>query len=313
MDVNQKWTIQMKNSISGGGIMLPQTDSFDASVFYVSDGLFSTYSGMRFRKLSIETGEEVANILTKDGVRCIYCDKEYIYAFLNKRILKLHRSDLTIANTYKEKIPRYTDYVDSDGIDVFLLANWNASSLSVFDLQTQHIHKKKIDGCCGIFRTESDTFLIFNYVSILEYSLKSNKLNKIADTEKYTKCGRGKSGRTYLLCVNYSPTVSGLDGYKIIIYSFVSKPSIEKVIPIPEEICSHLCGDVNFRLSEDEKWLYLFDAKSIWIYSLHEDKIIFRHTFQFEYILNIFAEKSLVITSCNLKKENKVASWEIKI
>ena len=41
MCVNQKWTIQMKNSIDG--VMLPQIDPFDKSVFYVSDGLHSTF------------------------------------------------------------------------------------------------------------------------------------------------------------------------------------------------------------------------------------------------------------------------------
>ena len=192
MCVNQKWTIQMKNSIDG--VMLPQIDPFDKSVFYVSDGLHSTFSSMRFRKLSIETGKEQSNILIRDGARCIYCDKEYIYVFLNKRILKLHRSDLTIADEYKERIPRYTDYVNSDGEGIFLLGNHNADSLSVFDLRTRCGHRKKIGGCCGIFKTEADTFLIFNYDSILEYSLKGNKLNRIADTENYTECTRGKSG-----------------------------------------------------------------------------------------------------------------------
>ena len=54
MRVEQKWTIQMKNSIDA--VMLPQTDPFDKAVFYVSDGLRSTFSSMRFRKLSMETG-----------------------------------------------------------------------------------------------------------------------------------------------------------------------------------------------------------------------------------------------------------------
>lgn len=275
MDINQIWTIQMKNSISGG-IMLPQTDPFDASVFYVSDGFRSTYSSMRFRKLSIATGEELANVPTKDCTRC-------------------------------------TDYVASDGTGVFLLANWNAPSLSVLELQTQRTHRKKIDGCCGIFRTESNTFLIFNYDSILEYSLKDNKLNKITDTEKYTKCVRGKSGRVYLLCVHYSSTATGVNDYKILIYSFAPKPKLEKAIPFPEEIHNSPYSDMNFCLSEDEKWLYLFDNKSIWIYSICEDKILFRHTFPSECIQNVFVEKSLVITSRDLQKGYEVAGWEIEI
>ena len=72
-----------------------------------------------------------------------------------------------------------------------MLGNHNADSLSVFDLRTRCGHRKKIGGCCGIFKTEADTFLIFNYDSILEYSLKGNKLNRIADTENYTECTRG--------------------------------------------------------------------------------------------------------------------------
>lgn len=127
MGVNQKWTTQMKNNISG--IMRPQIDCFDKSVFYVSDGLFSTYSSMRFRKMSVETGEELANVLARDATRCIYCDREYVYAFLDKRILKLHKSDLTVANAYKERIPRYTDYVDSDGADIFC---WQIGMLILF-------------------------------------------------------------------------------------------------------------------------------------------------------------------------------------
>lgn len=46
------------------------------------------------RKLPIETGEELASVLTRDAARCIYFEKEYIYAFLNKRVLKLDRNNV---------------------------------------------------------------------------------------------------------------------------------------------------------------------------------------------------------------------------
>lgn len=305
MDINHKWTVQMKNPIEG--IMLATLDPLDHSVFYVSDGWNTAYSRMRFRKLSIETGEEIANALTRDGARCMYCDKEHIYVFLTKRILKLHRNDLTIAYTYKEKVPRATDYVESDGANTFLLANHIMDSLSVFDLQTGHIRRKKIGGCCGIFKTDSNSFFIFNYNSILEYSLEDNKLNKLADTEKYMECVMAKSGRAYLLCpvVYYNWTGFRTAEYNILIYSFVPEARIEKVIPIPEEICSHLCANISFRLSEDEKWLYLFDPKSIWIYSIYEDKILFQHTFQSEAIHNVFADKPFIITLDNAKGETE--------
>ena len=294
--------------------MRPWIDPFDKSAFYVSDGLQSTFSSMRFRRLSIETGEEQANVLTRDGTRCIYCDQEYIYVFLNKRILKLHRNDLTVAQEYKERIPRFTDYVNSDGADTFLLGNCRADSLSVFDLHTGRCQRKKIGGCCGIFKTESGTFFILNYDSILEYSLEGNKLKRIADTEKYAECAEGKSGRVYLLCEGgrYRPMTLAPTEYKILIYSFVPEIRIEKVIFIPEEICSHLCSAMTFRLSEDEKWLYLFDNQSVWIYSVCEERIVFQHTFS-EGILNVLTEKSYVITSCRFQKGYEVAGWKIEV
>lgn len=148
--------------------------------------------------------------------------------------------------------------------------------------------------------------------------MSGNKLNRIADTEIYTKCARGNSGRVYLLCggVNYSgPEITSAD-YKILIYSLVPETRLEKVIYITEEILGHLCSSMTFQLSEDEKWLYLFDSVSIWIYSIYENEIIFQHTFQSEYIQNIFAEKSFVITSITShepQKEHKVTGWEIEI
>lgn len=314
MDVRQRWNRQLKNSISGGGIMLPQIDPFNPSVFYVSDGLFSTYASMRFRKLSLATGQELATVLTRDAVRCMYCSETHIYAFLNKRILKLDRSALTVAGIYQEKIPRSTDYVGLGGADVFLMANWNAPSMSVLDVQTQRIRRKKIDGCCGIFLAGADMFLIFNYNSILEYSLQSNRLSKIADTEPYTKCVMGNSGRAYLLCVTYSPTLSSFDEYKILIYSFVPRPKIERIVSIPKEI-SVQRGNINFRLSKDEQWLYLFDDHFIWVYSLYEDRIIAWHTFPSALILTVFPENknTLVLTFSNTQNENTASLWELKL
>ena len=95
MRVNQKWSIQPKNNIAGmGDVILPTIDAIGKSVFYVSDGHGSYYSSMRLRKLPIETGEELASVLTRDAARCIYFEKEYIYAFLNKRVLKLDRNNV---------------------------------------------------------------------------------------------------------------------------------------------------------------------------------------------------------------------------
>lgn len=316
--VCKRWTVQMKYGISG--CMRPAADTEKPSFFYVSDGLFSTISGMRFRKMSIETGEELANVLTRDGTRCIYFDGEYIYAFLSRRILKLYRNDLKIAKTYKERIPYCADYVAYAGNDTFLLGNHNADSMSLFNVETKQTRRKKIGGCCGIFKTEQHNFLIFNYDSILEYSLAQNKLAKIADTPKYTKCVMGKSRRAYLLCggVNYSgPEITSAE-YKIPVYSFSPEAALEKNISIPQEICSRLRSTLTFSLSEDEELLYLYDTNTVWIYSVPKDAIIFQNTFPFEEsIQNVFTDRSFVITLRRLQGERdfiyKLSGWEMDI
>lgn len=318
MGVCKKWTVQMKYGISGW--LKPTADTEKSSFFYVSDGLGSTISGMRFRKMSIETGEELANVVTRDATRCIYFDGEYIYAFLAKRILKLHRNDLKVAKTYKERIPYCADYVAYAGKDTFLLGNHNADSMSLFNVETKQTSRKKIGGCCGIFKKEQDNFLVFNYDSILEYSPEKNKLAKLADTPKYTECVMEKSGRAYLLCggVNYGgPEITSAE-YKIPVYSFSTEAELERTISVPQEICSRLRSAMTFRLSEGEELLYLYDTNNIWIYSVYEDKIVFWHIFPFEEsIQNVFTDRSFVITLSRLKGESdfvyKLSGWKMEI
>ncbi len=163
--------------------------------------------------------------------------------------------------------------------------------------------------------------MIFSYDGILEYSLAENKLAKIADTPKYTKCVMGKSRRAYLLCgggVNYSgPEITSAE-YKIPVYSFSPEAALEKNISIPQEICSRLRSTLTFSLSEDEELLYLYDTNTVRIHSVPKDEIIFQHTFPFEEsIKNVFIDRSFVITLRRLQGESdfiyKLSGWEMDI
>lgn len=101
MECLQVWSVVLKNNIRGAAdVMPPIADVFDSNVFYISDGWQTAYGGMRFRKLSLETGEELANVLTRASVRCIWAGKESIYAVSDKRILKLNWKDLGIQESY---------------------------------------------------------------------------------------------------------------------------------------------------------------------------------------------------------------------
>lgn len=316
MSVHQRWVKQMKNNITG--VMPPTEDPFDPSVFYVSDGLFSTYSGMRFRQLSMETGEELANVLTRNVTRCIHFEGDYIYAFLDKRIIKLRKNSLAVVDTYREKVPNYADYVSMLNDDAFLIGNHNADSLTVFNVQTKQTRRKKIGGCCGIFQTERDRFLVFNYHSILAYSPGENKLCKLTDTETYVECAMGESGRAYLLCggVGYSggPQITSA-AYKILIYSLSAEIVLEKTVVIPQEILGGLCSAMHFRLSKDETRLYLYDARTVWIYSVHENKIVFHYTFPsgaaLEGIHNVFTDQSFLIRVSRSGAGCEMSGWEI--
>ena len=78
MELRKRWSARMKNNISGGGVMAPVADPFDPTAFYVSDGWGSLYASMRLRKLSAETGEELASVLTRDSTRCVQDRKSVV-------------------------------------------------------------------------------------------------------------------------------------------------------------------------------------------------------------------------------------------
>lgn len=308
----------MKNNITG--VMPPTVDPADPSVFYVSDGLFSPYSGMRFRQFSMETGEELANVLTRNATRCIHFEEDQIYAFLDKRIIKLRRNGLEVVETYKEKVPNYADYVSMINDDTFLIGNHNADSLTIFNVQTKQTRRKKIGGCCGIFKTEQDRFLVLNYHSILAYLPGENKLCKLTDTETYVECAMGASGRAYLLCggVGYSGGSQITSAaYKILVYSFSTETALEKTVFIPQEILNGLCSHMHFCLSKDETRLYLYDARTVWIYSINENKILFRHAFPsgsgLEGIHTVFADQSFLIQVSKSGTGYEMSGWEIHL
>ena len=316
MSVRQRWVKQLKNNITG--VMPPTEDPIDPSVFYVSDGLFSPYSSMRFRQFSVETGEELANVLTRNWTRCIHFEGDQIYAFLNKRIIKLQRNGLAVVETYKEKVPNYADYVSMINDDTFLIGNHNAPSLTVFNVRTKQTRRKKIGGCCGIFKTEQDRFLVFDYHNILAYLPGENKLCKLADTETYVECAMGSSGRAYLLCggIGYSGgTQITSAAYKILVYSLSAETAQEKTIVIPQDILDDLCSAMHFCLSKDETHLYLYDARTVWIYSVSENKIVFRHTFPsgagLEGIHIVFANQSFLIRVSRSESSYEMSGWEI--
>ena len=311
MKIYEKWTTRLKYNISGAAdVMLPTIDPIDRSAFYISDGWQTPYAATRFRKLSLETGEELANILTRATIRCIYADQDSIFAVLSKRILHLNRNTLQVKCEYKQNIPRNMDSVSFVDAETLLLLNHYSGALYRFHLPTEKSSRKKAgnggDGC-GLARTEEDSYLLFTGDGFLQYSLKANTLRKLADAERYTQYVLGNSGKVFILCQE-PEKAADTEGKmtpcssRIRAYSSISENHWEEIVP---GVVFHY-----FRLSGDENLLYLFKNDNLWIYSLPQNQIVFHHVFQDGNIINIFAENSIVLTykmACH-----QLTCWQIQ-
>ena len=270
VELYKKWSVHMKNNIGGGGVMAPAVDPFDPSVFYVSDGWGSLYASMRLRKLSAETGEELASVLTRDSTRCVHIEEDRMFAVLNKRLLELDRSNLCVRCAYKKGVPQYMDYAGFNGEDKLLLMNWNGGFLNVFDLNTEKTRKKKVDTCCGIWKENENSFLVLNGSAVLRYDLAGNTLKKLFDTPPCTRGSLSPSGRLYLLCEGPESALS-----KLVIYPSAAGGTPRELIR--KEPAQH------FALSQDETRLLLIRDNNIWVYSIPEEKMIFHHEFEREF------------------------------
>ncbi len=311
MNIHEKWTTQLKYNISGAAdVMRPTIDPIDRSAFYVSDGWQTPYAATRFRKLSLESGEELANILTRATTRCIYADGESIFTVMAKKILQLDRNTLQLKCAYKQNIPSNMNSISSDDVGNLLLLHHYKGTLYKFHLATAKSTRKKVgngDDCGGIERIDADSFLLFTSDGFLQYSSKTNALRKLADTEHYTQYALGNSGKIYILCREPEKAIDAEGkmtpcSSRILAYSSITDNHFEEIVP--GMIFHYFC------LSEDENLLYLFRNNTLWIYSLPENQIVFHHVFEDSVIMNVFADHSIVITykmSCY-----QLTCWQIQ-
>lgn len=302
MEIIEKWKTCLKYDIMGlEDVLSRTTDPFDPVAFYVSDGLGTAYGAMRLRRLSLETGEELANILARNLTRCIYVNEDFIYAILDKRILKLNRKDLSIQGTYEQNVPRCADHAEFVDDDTLLLMNYYGGTLQCYNLQTQKSRRKKMDAqytYYDIIKKDAETFLIFQERAVFQYSFKTNTVKKLVDTEPGKRCAMGNSGKIYLLCRDHIEE-TGEDG-KVIPYS--SKMLVYSSLPENDyEELELGCIADHFWLSEEESMLYTAHNNEFCIYSIAEKKPIFHHAFEGGFVYNFFVKegKVLVYTKVN--------------
>ena len=303
MIITKRWTITLKNKIYGS--MQPQLDTFDNSAFYISDGWGSSYGSMRLRKISFETGEELGSAVLRDGTRCVHINEDYIFAILNKRIVKLNRSDMKVLHTYKKGVPFCADYVSANQSNTLLLMNSMGNFLNIFNYQTETVKKKKVVECCGIEKMDEDHYLVFNFDSVLEYSLEKNRLKQLLNTGIYKNYVMGQSGQIYFICQDDSKNETAS---RIIIYESIHKNKSRAIDPGIKFN--------NIQLSADEKLLYLYSyhGNSLSVYSLEEGKIVFEYMFP-DCIVAIFDNLNVFITSNDIYRTDDpmtLTCWEFE-
>ena len=298
MKLEQVWSHTLNNNIAGGGVMPPITDPFNPLVFYISDGWGSYYSSMRLRKLSVETGEELSSILIRDSARCLHIERDRIFIILNKRILEADRESLQVLRTFKKGVPLYMDHVGFDGGSRLVMMNWMGGFLNVFDLNSETVRKKKTQNCCGIWREAEGTFLVMNGRRVHRYDLETHTLKKLTDTQPYTQCKLGESGKLYLLCKEAAEDTS-----KLVIYQTAARGEPQELVP---------GGLVNhFVLSPDETNVLLIQDHVIWLYSLPVWKPLIQYDFQYDFLFEdgmLTLHPYLFTYHCNKKR---LTCWQV--
>ncbi|MDR1348233.1 MAG: hypothetical protein LBJ63_07405 [Prevotellaceae bacterium] len=308
MIVEKYWVVTLKNSIFKG--LRPAKDPFDDTVFYIGDGWGSTYPSMKFRKLYIANGVEMANFPIKNSSRCFYTNITGVFVASDKKIYQLDRKDLSIQKTFEKNVPRYTDYINSNDIDCLLLMNHSGDFIYNYNYNTEKLAKKKIKSCTGIIKSNGNNFLIFSkYEGIYNYNLANNNVKKLLGMEPYYKCILNKHGELFVHCGKIIEKTYNT-------YEYIKPLSKIKVYKsIMDNIYDEIDVKIDFTdliVSEEEGALYLINKNIIYIYSIDDKKIIDKYTFN-EEILTIFIKEKIIFTyEFDKAKPNILMSWKYK-
>ena len=153
------WKTTLKNGIFGS-LTRPLADPFNPDHFYVADGWGSKYASMRLHKLSFTTGKEVANVLIRNSVRCMYfsADGQHIFALTDNKIFQLSRETLEVVKKYEKGVPKFSDYVASNDQDTLILMNFNGITVTAYNYVEESVRKKRIKGeGCALIAREKQT------------------------------------------------------------------------------------------------------------------------------------------------------------
>lgn len=305
------WETTFKNSIVG--ILPPTPDPFSPDEFYLADGWTSMYSSMRLRRISFLSGKEVANVLIRSMVRCLYFSPEgkSIFAITDSKIFKINRETLQIEEKFDKNIPKYTSFMQSDDVGNFVMMNYAGKTISVFNHLENKLLKKKVsknDWCCNIIKEDTDNYLIFSSKNgvIQRYNLPNNSLEIVLETQAFHDGTKDKKGNFYFQLGHFKTGGMSTD---------MLKPLNQILIVSAEKQQKTYHFEFNFKeitLSSDENSLFLIGDSKIWQFSIEKESIINEITSpKSTSILHFFEEKQLILAIAHASEDKKIISVNI--
>ena len=196
------WGANLPYSIRGASG--PWFDPYTNSLL-VPDGWGTPFSSIRLRRLDLATGQELASVRTGTGVRCIAFDAEEktLVAATDSRLMLLDRFTLVPVREWREKVPRYSDYIVWRN-DQVLLKNWGASSLARFDLNSSRVSRLTTGSCVGMLEApDSDHVVVLcgKEGRISFYNAHTHKIDRYIQTPQFLNAKLARAGNQVLVAL----------------------------------------------------------------------------------------------------------------
>ena len=163
--------------------------------FYAGDN--DEQKQMKLRKISLESGEQLAGAPFRDFTRAATFDDDgrtlVVLGFIDT-IYKFNAADLALISKQKKGVLKYGNFIalsSKDGDKKAITAT--DDTLFIYDFETQTGMRKRLKGCAAIFKQDELNFLIFTRSGqIYGLNLSGCELKIIAKTCPMTQVQRAE-------------------------------------------------------------------------------------------------------------------------
>ena len=165
--------------------------------FYAGDN--DEQKQMKLRKISLESGEQLAGAPFRDFTRAATFDDDgrtlVVLGFIDT-IYKFNAADLALISKHKKGVLKYGNFIalsSKDGDKKAITAT--DDTLFIYDFEAQTGMRKRLKGCTAIFKQDELNFLIFTRSGqIYRLNLSGCELKIIAKTYPITQVQRASGG-----------------------------------------------------------------------------------------------------------------------